>query len=142
MKISCRKNSPEEIEFLVFTIGSVRFGADTEQVAEIYEPEPSFVSSSGLIRFDREIGFKEEFSLPFPRLVILREDRQYAGILINEPEDIISVSLNDIRPLPDLLNIRLADSPLWGAALAEDGIILLTDFYKMLSGSSKKAQKI
>lgn len=132
----------KEIQLLIFDLMGIKFGVDIEQVSEIYE-----LMDLGQMKGARYEASWFHEKIPFrqgpvvyksPRLLSLKDKETTLGIIIDQPEDILSITLNDIQPLPSLLEVLNRPSAIWGVALKGERTILLVDFYKLFVNKEGK----
>ncbi len=131
-----QEDIPENIDCLIFSIMNVRFGADMTQISAICDPDDMRrYTGINLYRLDRMLAFPPVSGEIYrsPRILVIKGEGTQAGIMVDEPEDILPVSLNIIRPFPLLMHCLRPDNPVWAAALTKTGIILLLDFYRLLA---------
>ena len=135
---------PEEIRIFTFRVRGICFGMDMDQIAGMRSPDQ--INS----REYRICGFEEK--LPFrrfgtdsadagnsPMILILNDREKISGIYIEHPEGInVCVSIDSIRPMPPLTEASDKSSPIWGVALTEKRMILLTDFYRLIARQDEK----
>lgn len=132
------KNEQEafkEIQLLVFNIMGVRLGIDIDQIYEIYEileQDPMKRERYGASWFHEKIPFRiNPIIYKSPKLLLVRDEETTSGIIIDQPEDILSVTIDAIQPLPPLLEALNRSSAIWGVTLKDEEIILLVDLYKL-----------
>jgi chemotaxis signal transduction protein len=120
------------LDLLLFSVGGVHFGVDSEQVSGIaaYDGE----SADDLFWFHEEL----EYGIgpaPYvsPTVVTIRsgDERSYR-VIIDSMEDIAEFGMSDIHLFPELLEPFTIRMGLWGI-LPKNGImVLLVDFQLLL----------
>lgn len=124
----------EDIQLLVFNIGGIKIGVDISQVAEMLEPEQAAERGLKISRFSDEIPFREESVVyTSPKVLLVKNEKKPHGIVIDRPDDIISIAIDSIRFLPSVVACCSGTKAIWGAAVHCNDIILLVDFYKLTS---------
>lgn len=114
-----------ELKVLVFEVNGTRFAVDSEQIAAV---RPGHAVSH-FVPF-HELVAMQPAAYDVPQLLMVKGMHAYPAILINQPEDMVDVSLQAIRPLPGLI-ARLANPfGVWGAVFQKQGMLILVDFYK------------
>jgi chemotaxis signal transduction protein len=63
----------------------------------------------------------------------VRDDEGNHGLLIDQPENIVSVGAEDIRPLPALIEALMRSHAVWGVALIEGEMVLLVDLNELVA---------
>jgi len=123
----------EEIQLLTFTIMGTRMGVDTSQVSEMLEPEQAGERGINVHRFNDELPFRDsQVIYNSPKVLLIKNEGPAYGILIDQPDEIGSISLNSIRPIPPLISSCKGPKAIWGAAVKDEEIILLVDFYRLI----------
>ncbi|HAK87745.1 MAG: hypothetical protein A2077_07240 [Nitrospirae bacterium GWC2_46_6] len=120
-----------EVELLTFNIGGVKMGVDTAQIAAMLETgqaEERGVSVSGL--FEKMPFRGREITCSAPHVIVIKDEGDPYGILIDRPDDILRVSIDDIRHLPPIFAACGCSKAIWGAVLKGEDVILLVDFYR------------
>jgi chemotaxis signal transduction protein len=120
-----------ELEILVFALGGITFGVDTEQVGGVITAAQAEILGMKLIPFPDRVplgGMPGHFRAP--KALLIKDVTSYA-VVIESPDDILSVRLDSIRPLPPLLAACNPCQAVWGVAVKGEGIILLIDFLRL-----------
>lgn len=124
--------SIQDIHLLVFSIMGIRMGVDMEQIYEMKDPGQVADGGFEIAYFHEMVPFyRETVSYKSPKILLFRNQEGRAGVIIDQPEDILPLSLDSIRPLPPLLETGCVSHVVWGAALQGEEIILLVDFLKL-----------
>ena len=127
--------SIEEIRLLVFNIMGVKFGADMEQIREI--TELGQVDKEQVTEFHEIFPFSETpVKYKTPTVLFLKGEEASCGIVIDQPQGVVNVSIDSIKPLPPLLEGCMKSAAIWGVDLTSEDIILLVDF-SYFSGSNR-----
>ncbi len=120
-----------ELEILVFALGGITLGVDTEQVGGVIPADEAEALGMKLVPFSEKIPLGEKPErLQAPKALMINDVTPYA-VIIKSPDDILSVRLDSIRPLPPLLAACNACQAVWGVAVREEGIIILIDFLRL-----------
>ena len=130
------------LHLLIFTLQGNRFALDAEQIASMTAPrpeEPLERLSSGEYRFlqrGRELSvveLAERIGLPrpaayrAPRIVFPRAQGVQTGFLIEEPQEMAEVAVEDIALLPELVRRTGAGAGVWALARWSGHLIVLID---------------
>jgi len=115
----------QELQLLLFSLGNARYGIDIEQIAALTaaNANPSAISLAELLS---SIAFADSI---YSKQLFIKQNLQ-TPILINEPDEVASFSIADIRILPDILAISAARKGVWGLLPQGHDIIILLDLYK------------
>ena len=123
-------HTPLGISILIFFMGGVRIGVDTLQVREIMDIEAAEKRGMPMKPLNELIPFGRDMTLTSPKAILLKNEG-LSCVVIEEPEAIVDINLNDIRLMPPIIEM-FGSRALWGAVLSGEGIILLMDFYKLV----------
>lgn len=137
-------------EFLVFVLGTERYGVDILKVQEIRSygtvtPIPSATAFlKGVINLRGVIvpviDLRVKFGLPearydeFTVAIVLRVGSQVIGAVVDAVSDVIALRDGDVKPTPRL-GALVDASFLAGVAARDDGMVLLLDIEKFLSSA-------
>ena len=123
---------PEEIQVLTFTVMGIKMGVDTGQVAEVMEVDRAEERGLAMQRFHETISFG---AMPIkyhsPKAIMINDESEPYIVVIDNPDDITSVNVRSIQPMPPLMAMNSATRLFWGAIPGNDGIILLVDFFRL-----------
>lgn len=125
------KTGELRLNLLLFTVGGICFAVDAEQVAGMagYLPE----ESGNLFRFHELAGFGDrEVSYRAPTVLSLKTAvPEGCRVLIDAMEDIAEYGVNDMCPLPALLEPFAVRHGLWGVLKRDSGLTMLVDFQRI-----------
>ena len=135
-------NQDASLNLLIFKTNGNRFGLDAAQIGEMIEPqdvERLNETSSGryrilykgdeipIVKLADRIGLKGQQTYTTPKIVIPKSDRSKIGFLIEDPETIVPVTIDDIELFPELVE-RVGVGPgIWGIAKRHEHLIILID---------------
>ncbi len=123
---------PEEIQVLTFTVMGVKMGVDTEQVAEVMEVDAAERRGPAVQLFHENVSFGEmPIKYRSPKAIMIKDDSEPFIVVIDNPDDITSVNVRSIQPMPPLIAMNGATRLFWGAIPGNEGIILLVDFFRL-----------
>ena len=135
-------NQDASLNLLIFKTNGNRFGLDAAQIGEMIEPqdvERLNETSSGryrilykgdeipIVKLADRIGLKGQQTYTTPKIVIPKSDRSKIGFLIEDPETIVSVTIDDIELIPELVERVGAGPGIWGIAKRHEHLIILID---------------
>lgn len=130
----------DKLELLLFTLGGVAIGVDTEQVAGIItleQAEERGMEPAPLHRMmpfgGRPVTYRE------PRALLTKGDPPRA-VVIEAPEDILATGIDAVHPLPETLAACSAATGIWGATVRKDGIVLLVDLDKLDKALTRRGE--
>jgi len=123
----------EELRILIFDIGGVRLGIDTEAISEIRRADQTDRRGAELFRFEERFSFRENVVYQSPMAIYIKDENRKFAILIEHPKDVgLPISIDEVRPMPSLIRFCYPDSPFWAAAVKDENIILLVDPYRLI----------
>ena len=124
---------PDELQILAFTVMGVRMGIDTSQIAEMLEVGQAVSRGLSTCPIHEKILFGT--SLPaysVPKVITRKDQRRPLAMVIDQPDEILNVTIDSIQPLPQLIAAGpVAVRAIWGAVVRNDDVILLVDFFKL-----------
>jgi chemotaxis signal transduction protein len=144
-------DQPFLLHLLIFTLQGTRFALDAEQVSAMTAPrpeEPLQRLSSGsyrLLRGGQEIPvveLAERIGLPrpaayrAPRIVFPRAEGVQTGFLIEEPQEMAEVAVENIALLPELVRRTGAGAGVWALARWSGHLIVLIDLSEAGTGGT------
>lgn len=116
------------IEILVFTMGGVSCGIDGELIGRMVRLDEAERGGGAvywlhdLLSFgDREVSYRN------PLVIGLRGIAGEMGLVIEQPRDLVKVSLESICPLPGFFEMHRELRLFWGGIVLEGRIVLLID---------------
>jgi hypothetical protein len=132
----------KNISILVFKAAGVKIGLDAGQILEMMDMETAAKTAKergeDMKKFNEVIPLcKRDVNFTRPKAIRLKA----AGnplIVIEHPESILDINIEDIRPMPfiiEKLGERLGSKAVWGSALTGGDIILLVDFCRLKKAS-------
>ena len=126
-----RVNCPQEIPLLTYTVQGIRMGTDADQIDAMLDLKEAASKGLSVCYLDDTFRFS---ALPAayrsPRVLTMK-GRPGCGVVIDEPDEIVSVSVKDIRPLPALVASCGSPKVIWGVLIAGESIVLLIDLLKI-----------
>ncbi|MBI4691591.1 MAG: chemotaxis protein CheW [Nitrospirae bacterium] len=126
-------NNYQELQILTFNIGGVNMAVDTTQIGRMLEIDEAVERNLKIERLDDRISFYDIAVIYSAPKVLMINDKMPFGVVIDKPDDIISVPIDSLRPLPALISDSKCPKAIWGVALMNDEVVLLIDFYKLQS---------
>lgn len=127
-----RRSCSEEIELLVFTMMGVRMGIDTQDIAAMLKPEDTVSQGLTTVALHEKLQFRgAAVKYGQPHILVMKGEGARSGIVIDHPDEIASVKIESIRPLPDVIALAGGAKAVWGAVLRSEEIIFLLDCGKM-----------
>lgn len=124
----------ERIQLILFTIMGVRLAMDLEFVSGLCELETADEGDISTFRFHEKLHFNmAPVEYCCPRVLLLKKARGRVGVVIDQPEDVnVAIALDEIKPLPPLIEAVKGESPLWGVTVLAGNMVLLVDPGKLL----------
>ena len=118
-----------QLELILFRVNGVLFGSELHQVGGVFAPEEDASAGVEITGLDDLFG-KPSDSRNSLKLIKLKEKSaggSECGFLAEDPEDIANISIDDIRPLPTLVEKLRSFKSLWGSFMYKGEIGLLLD---------------
>jgi len=127
----------KEIDLIIFKIMGVVLGIDIEQISQIREPDHVEAEDVNIFAFHQKIPFRENKVLyKSPKILFIKDEWPASGIIIDQPEEIISIKTGSIQPLPQLIKKFNRSTPIWGVVPRGEEIILLIDLCRLLKSKT------
>ncbi len=136
-------------EFLAFKLGAEEYGIDILRVQEIrsYE-EPTRIANApafikGVVNLRGVIvpivDMRLKFNLDsvnydaFTVVIVLNIGRRVVGMVVDAVSDVITLTPDQLRPVPEF-NSSIASDHLLAIGAVEDRMLILVDIEKLMSG--------
>jgi len=127
------ENAPqgmEHLELMLFRVNGVLFGSELHQVKGVFAPEEEASTGVEITRLNDSF-FGEPSNLQGNWKLIRLKEKSANGseweFLAEDPEDIVNISIDDIRPLPAIVGKLISFKSLWGSFIYKGEIGLLLD---------------
>ena len=137
----------EEIELLVFKLGSETYGIDIHNVAEIIRyTEPTYVPHTvpfldgiislrgrmvPVINARKRLGHGTKEPDKRTRIIILHEDAEYHGILVDSATQVIKTPKSSIEPTPPVV-VGVAAEFIEGVCHFKNQMIVLLNLHRFM----------
>ncbi len=128
-----KSEDDEKIQILIFKMNETRIGINTEQISVLMKHEEAMERELQIFSFQDKLPYCENYTnLKSPRVLVLKEEYIASGVIIEQPEGIIHITIDSIQPLPPLIETCYRSGLFWGGTVINKEIIILVDFYKLL----------
>ncbi|CQR70728.1 hypothetical protein [Sporomusa ovata] len=114
-----------ELQLLIISLGDRRYGIDIDQIAYLTNFDPT----ESAVGFDQLLTATSFANCHYSKMLLIKQKLQ-TPILINEPDEVATCKVSDIRKLPDILTVAAGNKGVWGLLPQENNLIILIDFYK------------
>ena len=132
----------DEIRLLIFKIMGVCFGADMEQIEEMVDFSQAEQDEWDIRHFTEAVSFRGlKVEYKKPKVVLIKDNENDIGIVIDQPENIVNINYKSIRLLPPLLESLKTVDAIWAAVFLEDELALLVDFYRLQDSLQAKGEQ-
>lgn len=145
---SAQQTEQQAGEYLTFTLGGEEYGIDILKVQEIrgYDAVTKIANTPDFIKgvinlrgavapiVDLRIKFKlgnVEYN-EFTVVIILNLEKRIVGIVVDGVSDVIALTQDQIRPVPDLVS-SIDTRYLTGLGSLEERMLILVDINKLMS---------
>ncbi len=113
-----------------------------KQISQIREPNHVEVEDVDIFAFHQKIPFRGKKVLyKSPKILLIKDKSPASGIIINQPEEIISIKTDSIQPLPLLIKRFNKLTAIWGVILKGEEIVLLVDLFRILKSKTETEAK-
>ncbi len=121
------------IHILIFKMNETRIGINMEQISIILKHEDAEERELQIFSIQDKLPFSDEYTnLKSPRVLVLKEENITSGIIVEQPEDMVHITIDSIQPLPPLIETCFRSGLFWGGTVINGEIVLLVDFYELL----------
>jgi len=144
-----RVEKKEDKQILVFRVASEELGLDISCVREVLRPQeitplpkaPPFIEGVinlrghivALIDLRKRLTAKEMGDESNKRIIICRVNRFIVGLTVNSLKEIIALSKEDIKPLPEVVSMQMETDMLLGIARVGERIIPILNLEHILT---------
>ena len=144
-----RVEKKEDKQILVFRVASEELGLDISCVREVLRPQeitplpkaPPFIEGVinlrghivALIDLRKRLTAKEMGDESNKRIIICRVNRFIVGLTVNSLKEIIALSKEDIKPLPEVVSMQMETDILLGIARVGERIIPILNLEHILT---------
>ncbi|MBF0461810.1 MAG: hypothetical protein HQL87_10475 [Magnetococcales bacterium] len=133
--------SPAQVDILLFRMGGVALGAVLQQIAYMALPPSDQEGQTGVVSLVDVLDFRGAVtSWLAPKALYLAGGAGQQAVVVDNPEEIVSIDLDEIQSLPDHLLTRAARGAFLGAFVTAAGApVLLLDLYAIhgLAGQNR-----
>lgn len=135
-----------DVKIVVFAIGDARYGVEITSVREIVSPEkvtmvpgaPAQVIGITSLRgrlmpvvcLASCLGIHEPPAKRGGRIIVVERDKEIVGLKVSSVTDVVSVSREDIMPMPDGLEDQHQKAK--GLARIDAGLVTLIDICRVI----------
>jgi purine-binding chemotaxis protein CheW len=144
-----RVEKKEDKQILVFRVASEELGLDIACVREVLRPQevypipkaPPFIEGVinlrghivALIDLRKRLTAKEMGDETNKRIIVCRVNRFIVGLTVNSLKEIIALSKEDIKPLPEVVSMQMETDMLLGIARVGERIIPILNLEHILT---------
>lgn len=152
-----KKTIGEEIQIVIFRLGSEEFGARIDQVKEIIKmthitpmpKAPSFIKGVINLRGDviAVIDLAGQFNLPpcelddEPRIIVAEVEDNILGMLVDEVVEVLRISTENINPTPSMIETNIDTRYIEGIGKLENRLFILLNLKKVLTAKEVESME-
>jgi purine-binding chemotaxis protein CheW len=139
----------EERKILVFSLANEELGLDISCVREVLRPQkiyplpktPHFIEGVinlrghivALIDLRKRLIAKQIEDEPNKRIIVCRVNKFIVGLTVNSLREIIALSKEDIKPIPEVVTMQMEADVISGIAKVGERIIPILDLEHLLT---------
>lgn len=124
---------PAEIELLLFNTAGITMAVDTYQIECIMSYKQAEQQGISFCRLNEIPGFADETSPASSTVILCNNGVEAYGLGVDRLDEIISVPIAAIQPMPEPLSNFAGPRLFWGIVPQGDDVILLIDLYRLKS---------
>lgn len=121
----------EQLEVMLFRVNGVLFGAELRQVEGVFAPEEDTATGEESTRLDDFFGEPADLQGNWKVIRLKSANGSEWGFLAEVPENIVNISIDDIRPLPAVVEKLKTFKSLWGSFFYKGEIGFLLDLAEL-----------
>lgn len=131
--------APPTLDLLSFAVGGVAFAADAAAIAGVANHEGGAAEDAAdLFWFHDEIGYgRSHVAYRAPVVLTIRNHARSYRVVVDELREVANVGLDEIRPLPVLIEPLALRRGIWGTVWQAGSMVLLVDFLRLPNCASK-----
>ncbi len=123
----------DKIYILIFKVNETMIGIDTEQISIMLKYEEAKDRELQIFSFGENLPFRDKYvNLRSPRVLVLKDENIATGLIVEQPEDIIHITVDSIQPLPSLIETCYKSGLFWGGVVVNREIVMLVNLYKLI----------
>ncbi len=124
--------APAELHVLTFSVMGIKIGIDADQISEIMDSDAAEARELPVSAIHEKIFFpRMTAAYRAPKVVIIKDGRTAHALKIEMPDDIVSVHIENIQPLPALIVMNSLSRALWAAFVLHGEPVFLLDFSRL-----------
>ena len=136
MANALNKATRDEIEILIFEFMGTCIGIDMVQILEVCEQEVAENKTEKIFWFHEKFSsVTGEISYSSPKTLIIQDGATRAGLVIDMPRAVVSLPIDSVLALPNVVESCKEGSPFWGVVIQQDGLVLLLDVIRLMNGT-------
>lgn len=120
---------PAEIDLLIFKAAEIKIALDTVQVDCIISSEQAEQQGIFCVTLNEVPGIDEGVSALYTSVILFKNET--CGIRVNGLDEIITVPIEAIQPIPEPLSYFSGPRIFYGVVPHEKAIVLLIDPYRL-----------
>jgi len=144
-----RFEKKEERQILVFRVAREELGLDISCVREVLRPQevyplpkaPDFIEGVinlrghivALIDLGKRLHASQKEEEPNQRIIICRVNKFIVGLMVNTLKEIIALSKEDIKPIPEVVSMQMEAELISGMARVGEKFIPILDLEHILT---------
>lgn len=123
----------DALQVIIFKVADIVIAVDSDQVAEMVNIEAMDGNSDNIDWIDEMLSFgKGKIAYKAPTVLILKEEGERRGVVIDNPQEFVMLPVESIKPFPRLLEFNSLNNAFWGAFTRDDDTVLLLDLYRIM----------
>ncbi len=139
----------EELQLVIFKIGSEEFGVPISQVREIVRlvqitpvpRAPSFIEGVvnlrgqilAVIDLAKKLNLKSNPRSEKTRIIVVEVDDNTVGMIVDEVTEVLKISSENVKEPPEIIATKIKQEYLKGIGKLEERLLILIDLAKVLS---------
>ncbi|MEO5363808.1 MAG: hypothetical protein H7838_09330 [Magnetococcus sp. DMHC-8] len=144
MKVTTQRGVPARVDILLFRMGGLSLGVLLNHLDAVTSPNPEEMAGKGVLLLSDLLDFRGLVTAwRAPRVLRLKGGNGRCAVLIDRPEKIVTIAVEDVQFLPDFLTVNHRRGAWLGAFIASDGLpVLLLDLPILCGGTGPGSARV
>ena len=122
------------MNILLINVQTSQIGVNMDHIQRIEKFQPENDYSERIIYLDIALKLNATTSYHSPHILWIKNVEPAIGIIVDEPQKMLTISIRQISPLPPLVEKNCIFGAVWGAVYDNDECLLLIDLVRLVHG--------
>jgi len=122
------------LNIITVNVSSAQLGVNMNQILSIQQFQSSKNDHDQLVYIHNALNLKEKIDYKSPHIFWVKNIAPPIGLILNEPQQIINISIKQIKPLPPIIKKYCIYDAVWGVVANGHEFIVLIDVIRLING--------